>query len=110
MSYRADNGLKSNSFFKNAQLYGAPYPVAGGTTIVYGYEIWIVENGTTKYVAVDSNRECFYSSKKEEAYQFDQRTTQKLKEDLRAALFINHPKAEIKIVPTSHYETIRNVY
>lgn len=110
MSYRAENGLKGNSFFRNAGLYGLSYPVEGGTTIVYGYEIWIVEGGKTTYVAMDNNRKCYYSNLKEEAYQFDQFMAKKVEEDVRGALFVNYPKAEIKIVPSSHYETIRDEY
>lgn len=97
-----------NTFFENAQLYGMPYPVEGGTSISYVYEVWIKKDGKpTEYVKYADNI-CTNTPEHNEATAFTKECAEQVAQDARNILKEKYANVEVKVVPKSYYETLRD--
>ncbi len=102
--------MKSSSIFQNASLYGMPYPVEGGTEIVYSYEVHIMQGNQMWFIGVDENHRCIITEKPTEATRFTKDAASQICSLNEKTIMNKFPGAKITIVPVAHYETIRNKY
>lgn len=99
------NGLKKNSFLENANIYGMPYSVEGGTTVEYTCEICVKTKEKTKYVYYCTEENAFHlTEKREQANRFLREDAKMIAEEYKK---INDASVEVECIPYGNYETLR---